>query len=78
MHCGDCEKELENGAAFCPVCGAPIAENVCQKTSIGRKKAGKLIATIIVIAEKCFMPKTAFFITNFLESLRHEGTVGVN
>lgn len=50
MYCSNCGKELENNSAACPVCGAPIAENVEKNAIINRKKAGKLIDIAIVVA----------------------------
>lgn len=49
MYCGNCGKEIENDAAFCPVCGSPIAENGGKKT-IDHKKTSKLIISVIMIA----------------------------
>lgn len=49
MYCGNCGKEVENDAAFCPVCGSHIPEKDGKKTIIGSKKAGKLIVAVVVI-----------------------------
>ena len=54
MYCGNCGKEIENDATFCPVCGSPIAENGGKKT-IDRKKAMSLFMRKLDQRRMCWM-----------------------
>ncbi len=69
MHCGNCRKEVENSATFCPVVGAPIAENGGKKTIIDRKKAGKLIAAAIVTVAISIVPVVGLKVYFYFQSI---------
>lgn len=55
MYCGNCGKKLDKGVAFCPECGAKIADGQKSKVPINSKNPIKAPKLPMAVAAICFI-----------------------
>lgn len=67
MYCGNCGKEIENGVAFCPVCGSSVGEGKARK--VDSKKAGKVIVIVSMIAVVVIIATVGLEFYSYLHSI---------
>lgn len=69
MFCGNCGKEIENSATFCPECGAAVAEHTESALKHDRQKVRKMIGVSIVVIVAIAIAVGALKIFSYMQGI---------